>query len=201
MVRVLLAGLLGGLVIFFCGAAVHMGLNLESRTMMDLPDEPKFGGLITKNGLAPGLYAYPGYEQGLTLTGEARAAWEKQFIERYQAGPVGILLVGPSGEEPMGAKQLQGEFVADVIAALIAAILLSQTAPGLSFFRRWSMVALLAPLSWASLTYSYYLWYRFPFNFILDGLFGAIIEWSIAGLVIAALVKPKTTQPTTPPAA
>jgi hypothetical protein len=100
------------------------------------------------------------------------------------------LIVAPKGEDLMGAKQLGGELVGDVLAALLASFVAAHFTLAASFTRRWLLIILLGPIAWLSLTLSFALWYRFPFNFIQDGLFVALIEWTLAGAAIAAIVRP-----------
>src|SRR5207244_1169150 len=73
--------------------------------------------------------------------------------------------------------------------ALIAAWIASLLTPR-SFALRWAVVLLMGVFGWLSISASHYLWYRFPGPFVRDELFAAIFEWGVAGLAIAAIVRP-----------
>jgi hypothetical protein len=59
---------------------------------------------------------------------------------------------------------------------------------------RLLMVVLIGVGGWLALSTSMALWYRFPWPFILDQLYAGLIEWGLAGLAIAIIVKPPKTQ-------
>lgn len=188
MVRILLAGIVGGLLIFVCGAIAHVGFNLESRKLKDIPQEQRLMEMVEKSKLEAGIYAFPGFEEGMKLSGPDRTQFEKDLAVRYKKGPSGILLVAPTGEEPMGGYQLGGELVSNWIIATLAAWIMAHFSTAATFLQRWLGFLLLAPISWFSLSDSYHLWYRFPQGFILDGLIVALVEWGVAGLAMAFLL-------------
>lgn len=191
MVRILIAGLVGGLVLFMGGAFSHMALNLETRAFQHLPNEDATLAFVKSQSLEAGIYGFPmGAKNWNELTAEEKAIEEKRVNEAYRAGPSGFLIIGPTGEYPMENKQLIGEFVADVLAALLVAFIASHFSTFTSFPRRWLLIALIAPVAWLCLSVSLFLWDRYPIPFILDGLFAALIEWTMAGCVIAAIVRP-----------
>ncbi len=159
--------------------------------MVSPPDEPGMKTAISTQHLPPGMYSFPKMQPDLSkLSAQEQAAEMEKINASYKQGPSGILIIAPTGEDPMSAKQLVGEFVADVGAALVASILMFSMRPSIPFLGRWVLLMLLAPLSWLSLTVSYWLWYRFSIAFVLDGLYCAWIEWAVAGLLIAAIARP-----------
>ncbi len=191
MVRVLIAGLAGGVIVFFVGALAHVVGELESRQLHSVTDEPALVETLNAQKLAPGMYHFPGFEEHAQLTPTARASMREQLNERYKAGPSGVLVIAPTGEDMMGGYQLGGEFVCDLFATTLAAWIVSQFRRDAGYFRRWLALVMLAPVSWFSLSASYHLWYRFSADFAVDGLLCAIIEWSVAALAMAALLRPR----------
>lgn len=196
MVRVILAGIVGGALVFCGGAFNHMVLGLEGRVIQHVPDEAGMRAHIAKQKLAPGIYGFPhmaaGYEK---MSGAEQEKEWKRVGDLYKEGPAAYLVVAPTGEEMMSGKELGSEFLTNALAALIAAGIVSLTAPGTSFLMRWAIVLNLGLFTWLSTSASYAIWYRFPGPFILDGLISSLIEWGVAGLVIAAIAMPKTTPP------
>lgn len=90
--RTLLAGVVGGLVLFVWGAVSHMALGLGSMGVKTFSNEGAVLSLLRENVGQPGLYLYPaeGMEAGQP-TEEQQRVWD----ERYRQGPTGILVVGP----------------------------------------------------------------------------------------------------------
>jgi len=89
------------------------------------------------------------------------------------------------------AENLGKELASNVIAAFMAAWVISLAGPDVGFGRRWLAVLLMGLIGWMSLAASYGIWYRFPHDFLHDELLCAFLEWSVAGLAIAAIVRRK----------
>jgi hypothetical protein len=193
--RILLAGIAGGILAFFMGAVSHMVFQLQGRTMLNVPYETKLVEHLKGHALGPGLYMIPGVPAGA----EGEQAKMNELNERYKAGPAGLLLIAPAGQDMMGPGTLGSELYSDVMAALVAAWMLSKFASTVGYFNRWMAVLLLAVFSWFSLTASYHIWYRFPLEFIRDEFYCAALEWGVAGLAIAAIVRPRAAGVSAPP--
>jgi len=190
MIRVILAGILGGVLAFFAGAFNHMVLELEGRAFQQVPEELEVRSYLGAK-VKPGLYTFPAMKEGYDkLPKEERDKEFERVNELYKQGPAGILVIAPTGEDMMGRPQLIGECVSNVLAALVAACILVCLAPGTSYPVRWVVVLMLGLFTWLSTSASFAIWYRFPWEFILDGLYGSLIEWGVAGLAIAAIARP-----------
>lgn len=79
----------------------------------------------------------------------------------------------------------------DVLGALIAAYLLSKTAA--AFGGRVLFVTLLGLFSWVVISIPYWNWFGFPTDFIAAEAIDQVVGWSLAGPVLAAIVKPART--------
>jgi hypothetical protein len=101
-----------------------------------------------------------------------------------------MLLIVHKGPILMG-ENLGKEFFSNVIAALMASWIVSLIAAEVGFVRRWFAVVAMGLFSWFSLAASYGIWYRFPHDFVHDEFWCVLIEWGVAGLAIAAIVKQK----------
>jgi hypothetical protein len=159
-------------------------------------DEARLHDFLVGQNYAPGMYGYPMMPKDMSsLPAEEQAKVMAEIFDKFKAGPAAYIVIPPKGEDAMGPKQLVGELLADIGAAMFAALIVSCLTPTLRTFERWLLVVAFAPLSWLSLTCSYWLWYRFPWAFVFDGLLAAAIEWSVAGLAIVLLVKRVTNMP------
>jgi hypothetical protein len=89
----------------------------------------------------------------------------------------------------MGPNQLIAEPVSNIVAALLAAWIVSLFAAEVGFGRRIAAIILMGVIAWVSLSVSHAIWYRFPHAFTHDELFCTLLEWSVAALPIAAIVR------------
>ena len=183
-VRMAAAAVVGGFVMFVCGAVLHVGLELETRTIGVSSSESQLRQLLANQSHSPGLYAFPSLPPELETAPKAVAEYELEWMK----GPSGILLVAPTGEASMGPVQLLGELFCNIAASALACLLLISQGNA-SFVRRCFGFLLLAPVSTLTLTASHVLWYRFPHQFAIDGLWVALVEWSLAGLVMAWILR------------
>lgn len=184
MKKILLAGILGGLVAFVCSSAIHMS-PLGSMGLSVLNDKEETVLTALKSNIQnDGLYFFPGMDMSKSMTTEEQNAWNA----KYKAGPVGLLLYHPSGGDAMSPKQLGAEFLTTLICGLIAAFILASTVGSLS--ARAMLVGFIGLFAWVAISVSQWNWYGFPFKFILvDGL-DQVIGWIAAGFVMAKIVKP-----------
>ena len=185
MNKTLLAGVLGGAVAFVWSAIAHMNpvtghLGLST---LDEKEETVLAALKS-NVQQPGMYFFPGMDMTKQMTKEQQDAW----TAKYKAGPTGLLLYHPGGEDPMSAKQLVIEFLSTALCGLIAAHLLAATVG--SFACRAGKVALLGVFTWLAISISQWNWYGFPFSLIALDAIDQVIGWLLAGFVMAKMIKP-----------
>jgi hypothetical protein len=194
MKRVLIGGVVGGLVVFIWGAVSHMATPLGEMGIKEIPDEAGVLTAIKERIKEPGLYFFPGIDRKKTLTDLEQKAWE----EKIKTGPSGIMVVTPSGGEAMSPRQLITELASNILAALVASYLVSQVVGG--YLKRVAFVALLGVFGWLSISVSYWNWYGFPTDFSIAALAEEAVGWLLAGLVIAAIAKRASTQSDAPTA-
>jgi hypothetical protein len=194
MKKIVLAALAGGLVLFIWGAVSHMLLPLGAAGLKNLPNEEPVLTALGSSISEPGLYFYPGLDMKKKATEEEQAAW----AEKIKTGPSGLLLYRPSGGEAMSPRQLVSELVSNILAAWVAAIVVSLIIAGHSdqagrnaqFGRRVLVVGLLGLFAWLSISASHWIWYGFPTAFVGAELIDQVVGWLLAGLVIAKIVPP-----------
>ena len=182
MKRILLAALLGGLAAFVWSSISHTVLPLGEAGVRTLPNEE-----TTLEGLRgsipePGLYLFPLMGNPSEASEEEQARW----AEKYRTGPAGFLIYRPLGGEFNFPKLLVVELLTNILAALIAALLLARMAG--SYLQRALIVAALGIFSWLSISISYWNWYDFPTSFILAEGLDQFLGWLVAGLVIAKII-------------
>ena len=183
MKRIVLAGIFAGLVVFIFSAIDHMALPTGHMGLKMLPQEEAVLAAMRPLISEPGLYLFPGMDMSKRPTPEEEKAW----VAKYVAGPTGLLVYNPAGEQPMQPRQLSMELATDILAACIAAYLVSLTTA--SFGQRVLMVTLLGLFAWLSISVSYWTWYRFPTAFVLAEGIDQVGGWLCGGLVLATVFR------------
>jgi hypothetical protein len=185
MKKKLLAVFLGSVIFFVWSAVVHMnpitapmGLSLLNAKEDTLMAE------IKTETLAPGLYFFPGMDMSHRMTKEQQDAW----MAKYKAGPTGLLLVQPSGVDMTMVSQMSIAFGSTLLCAIIAAFILTSTVG--SFLRRVMVVAAIGLFAWLAISIEQWDWYEFPFGFVAVDAINQVIGWTLAGLVMAKMIKP-----------
>jgi hypothetical protein len=115
---------------------------------------------------------------------------QNELFQKWEQGPAGFLVYHPEGLPAMSPMQLVTELATNVIAALIAAFLLSQALGTLTGFgSRVLFVALVGVVPFFSVDASYWTWYGFPTNFTLASLLDQAVGFALAGVVMAKMLK------------
>ncbi len=191
---VLLAAILGGVVFFFWGYVAHEVLGLGEVGIKDIPNEqvvvPQLRGSITE----PGFYFIPGAGLPPNPTSEQKKAAMQQFQQKAASGPYGILVYHPIGGDVLSmGRQLGREFGLNVIVALIVSILVAWAGLA-SFGSRLGFVTLAGIMVTLLTNVEYWNWYGFPANYTLGIMATQVIGFFLAGIVIALIVRPKSTR-------
>jgi hypothetical protein len=181
MKNILLGGVLAGVVLFIWGAVAHMLLPLGSMGMQELPHSTSVTYALDLALEESGLYVFPWMDETKDMSREAWAEWE----EDYRDGPVGMILYRPAGGDPMATHLFITQFLTDLTAGFIAAILLYFTSLG--FVGRLLFVTALGVFSWLTSSVPWWNWYGYPGEMTLAAGIEMIIGWFLAGLVLAAV--------------
>ena len=181
--RVIIAGILGGIVMFAWGAFSHMVLNIESDSMKPMPNEAAVAAAMKANIPEAGLYFVPGVNMTRTLTAEEQAAW----AAKYKEGPTAMIVYHPTGDDVFTPRQFGTQFGSDLVAAMIGAVILMFAAGG--FTRGVLISILIGAAAWVSISVPYWNWYKFPTEFIKGELLDQIGAWFFAGLVMAFVLR------------
>ena len=178
-VRILIAGILGGIAMFIWTSIAHTVLPLGHIGFSQMPQEaPVLSAMQASNGQQDGLYFYPWVDPKDPQMMQKSAAAMK-------ANPSGLLLYHPAGHGMTDmTKPLIGEFIKELIQALIAAYLLSLAAIG-SYLGRVGFVTLIGVAATITTNVSYWLWYGFPLDFTVAALITEGVGYFVAGLAIA----------------
>jgi len=186
--RILLAGILGGIAMFAWSSIAHMALPLGKVGVKDIPagsESAVLGTMQVGIGNASGLYLFPGMGNGSEGQAEAMKGYERKLA----TNPQGFLVYHPAGGSVNMPVLLGREFLTELFEALVVAWLLAQTRLG-SYFSRVGFVFLAGLLAAVATNIPYWNWYGFPSSYTAAYMATQVCAFMVTGLVVAALVKP-----------
>ncbi|HZA38170.1 MAG TPA: hypothetical protein VE486_03435 [Candidatus Baltobacteraceae bacterium] len=188
--KILLAGILGGIAMFIWTSIAHMFLPLGEAGISEIPNESAVLSAMQSNiGDQTGLYIFPGPGVGKNATRQEKNEAMKKMPEKMAANPSGILMYHAPGRPFTFGKWLGVEFATELLEAILAVFLLAQTAI-VSFAGRVGFVLVAGILAAIATNVSYANWYGFPCVYTASYMSIQIIGFLVVGIV-AALVLPK----------
>ena len=187
--RILLAGILGGIVMFVWTSIAHMTLPLGEAGINEIPNESTvLGAMQSGIGDKTGLYIFPGLGVGKTATREEKNEAMKQMQQRMAANPSGILMYHPPGRQFAFGKALAIEFSTEVLQAILVIWLLAQTRIG-SFAGRVGFVLVAGILAAITTNVSYWNWYGFPGVYTASYIAIEIVGFVFVGVTSALMLR------------
>lgn len=191
MLRILLATVLGGVVFFAWGALAWMVLQLHDDTMHEIDNEDRVMQVLREEIKHPGVYWFPKWPEGMMeAKGEQREDLRQQWLPRHIEGPVGLMNVHPTGFEPMTQLTFVNGFGLNLVMALLGSILLAMASLR-SYVLRVLFVASIGLIVGVSTHMMEWNWMHFPLDYSVMKLVDNVIGWSAAGVVMAAVVRPR----------
>ncbi|MFO0908634.1 MAG: hypothetical protein U0794_09770 [Isosphaeraceae bacterium] len=188
--RVILGGVVGGILLFVAGAVAHMATPLGTAGLSVIPAEKEAATLGSLKEAVPssGMYVFPGMDFSRSMTPSEERAWQ----DRMKAGPTGLLVIRREGGDALSPGQLLTELASNIAAATVVAILLGMTQPNLGFLARVLFVVLIALTGWLSSMVSFWNWYGFDTLFTLAEAANELLGWTLAGVGLALIVRPRS---------
>src|SRR4051812_11597933 len=177
--RVVIAGILGGIAMFIWSTIAHVALPLGQVGLSQMPDEAAvLAAAHASNGEKDGLYFFPWVDPK-----------DPQMMQKMDAAiktnPSGLMLYHPAGH---GMTEMAGpmimEFLKEVLQALIAAFLVSLAAVR-TYFGRVGFVTLIGVAAAITTNISYWMWYGFPADYTLAAVAIELVDYIAASLAIA----------------
>lgn len=185
MGRVILAAVVGAVIYYVWQMMAWMVLPIHGPTIAALPDENAVRALMTSQDLETGVYVIPYGE------GESWADPESEFQQNHRAGPLFSIYYTKDGSDPMPPQLMLMGFLNDLAAAFVVSwMLLCATGCCKSYFSRVLYVAGFGVFLALMAHMSYMIWMRFPQDYTMMFVVDVVVGWFLAGLGIAAIVKP-----------
>lgn len=177
--RILVAALIGGLLMFVWGALAHMALPLGEWSMGTPRDEAALLASLKQNlPAASGIYVLPHFDPAMQANDQAL----KAFSAKSLASPYAFVVYDPQGRDSLAmGRNLALQWLSDTLAALLVALVLGR---GAGLRRGLGVGLAFGVFSWLSLSVPYWNWYRFPTGFTVAALVEQVVGWLLAGAVM-----------------
>ena len=190
--RILLAGIVGGIAMFIWTSIAHMALPLGEAGINEIPNESAvLSAMQSSIGDKTGLYIFPGLGVGKNATRQEKSEAMKQMQQKIAANPSGILMYHPPGRPFAFGKSLVIEFSTEVLQAILVIWLLAQTRIG-SFGGRVGFVLIAGILAAITTNVSYWNWYGFPGVYTASYILIEIVGFLLVGIVAALLLRKRS---------
>lgn len=188
--RIIIAGIVAGFIVFSWGAVSHivlpiaeMGLHTEA-----VPGEAAV--LEALKGLPEsGIYPMPGMDSSITDETERT----QDMMDRWAAGPTAFIVLQADGGPTMGGMTFGLQFLAVTLAGCVAAMVIAATKCG--YINRVLLVGLMGLFTWFNTDASYWIWYGFTDEYTLTQGLNHVVAWLLAGIVLAAIIRPRDDRP------
>src|SRR5256886_2099684 len=190
--KILLAGIFGGIIMFIWTSIAHMALPLGEAGLGEIPNESAVLSAMQSNiGDQTGLYIFPGRGLGKNATRQEKEEAMKHMGEKIAANPSGILMYHAPGRPLALGKLLGVEFGTELLEAILVVFLLAQTRIA-SFAGRVGFVLVAGILAAIATNVSYWNWYGFPCVYTASYILIQIVGFFLVGIVAASVLR-KTT--------
>jgi hypothetical protein len=183
--RVIIAAVVGGVLLFVWGAVAHMVLPFSEKAMKPVPNETAVLEAVRGNVTENGVYFIP-YVNYKT----ASEAEQQAYAEKIANGPSGMLVLRTGGVSMDMKKELPMEFISNFLAALVAALAVAGIGTR-TYGGRVGTIFAFGVVAWLSISVSQWTWYGFSTDFLISDLVDQWGGWLLAGLGMAAILKPR----------
>jgi hypothetical protein len=190
VLRVILGAIIGGILVFAWSMVSWMVLPYHAQSIHQFKDEAGLTKVIKEHAEHSGVYVLP-FVPGDTLSkpaAEQKSIWEA-VQKKQQEGPMVFASVALEGTKvSMKTSMIYGLILQIAGAFIISLILRGFCCSG--YFCRLFTVSLIGVLVGLLGNAPNLIWWQFSLPFTLICGLDAFIGWTIAGLLMAAIVKP-----------
>ncbi len=191
MIRIVVAGVVGGIVLFVWGMASHVMLGWHTGSFKGFKNEDAVMESLREYLDGDGMYMLPNGHANLDpdLDPEKKAAAVKEAMKKMEEGPLVFASVRESGMRFSLWTTFGVQLATAIVsAALMAWILLRGRVSG--YLTRVVVTVAVALLAILICKVPDWTWWGFTDRILLVHLADTLIGWTLAGLVIAAIAIP-----------
>jgi len=186
MKKVLLGGLVGGILMFIWSAVAWMVLPIHTANIRTMANEDSVVAAMKTGMDRNSVYMFP----AKPVSGDQAAldVWKKKYSE----GPVGMVVFTRTGTPDSMLAQMMGVGLLDMIlTAMLAAWLLSRsTAVNSGYFSRVMFCGTLGLFICLAVHIANWNWMMYPVDYTTGWIADSLIGWVIGGIGIGWFVKP-----------
>ncbi len=169
--------LVSSVIVFLAGYVMNMVLPHHRTDFARLPDEGAFLDAVRSQGAAQGQYSFP-------HASTAAAMNDPAYQEKVNAGPVGILAIGPNGQRM--AKQLGLHFVYVLVISFLAGYMGSATLPaGVDYLKVFQVVGTAAGMAYSGALFLNAIWFHMTWastwKHAIDGIIYGFLTAGVFG--------------------
>ncbi len=164
--------LLSAAFVFLASSIVHMVLPIHAGDYRKLPNEDEVREALRSAQIPPGQFMFPGCDS-------MKEYGSEELREKFDQGPVGVMVMRPNGMPNMGKSLLQWIVVCLAVSALVAHLGGLALAPGADGGRVFHVTGLLALLGYGFSNVNDSIWkgvsWGVTFKFVFDGCLYAAV--------------------------
>jgi len=192
MKKTILGGLVGGVILLVWGFLSWTVLHFHDPTVKRIAKEDDVLAALRSNLDARGVYVFPSTPAEISeKPAEEREAAVNAWLQKYRSGPLGLIVYHPDGSEPFMLSQILIALIVNVVVALFATWFLARsTALASSYLARVAFCGMLGIFASFAVHLPYWNWMYFPFDYTTAMVADGVLGWVLAGLGIAAIMKP-----------
>ena len=188
--KVILGGLVGGVIAYIVLSIVHMATGLGEVGIKNLPAEAVLAPAFKLAIHDPGFYFFPGMEVKPGMSKEEQHAAMERQQQKWLAGPTGILIYSPGGTAFSFPKLLGIQFLITLLSGFLLAWLMATAGAGLpGVGAKVLFAAIVALFAGIFIDLPYWNWYGFPMDYTIAHTGTSVASWAIAGLGMAKVIK------------
>jgi hypothetical protein len=182
MLRVLVAGLLGGIGMFIFSGVIHAMTPLDRIDVRELSNDAAVVALLEKaSGASAGFFSFP-----TTINEDGKVMGSATYADKLQTTPRGIIVYQPAGTPEFSLRQLVTEAVIEIAEACLLAFLLRGMVYH-AFLSRVALAGVVGVIAAIGTNGAYWNWYGFPAGYTLGQIASQVVGFLIAGLLIATV--------------
>lgn len=186
MKKLILGGLLGGLIVFVWGMVSWMVLPWHNLSMRKFTDESAVEKVLTANAPHGGLYVLPNGCAGTeNLSPDQKKAAMKVSFEKMEKGPSAFVVFRPNGTGKMFINMAKGIALQMLLALMMTSLLLKAKPEHYSC--RLGLVVMIALTAGLMCHVPNWIWWKFPTKYVAVEIADLVVSWFLAGLVLAKI--------------
>jgi len=185
--QILVGGLLGGITLFMWGFISWAAMDWHSNTVRSHEGIEAVVENIDEHLPETGVYYFPPmtFEKDDT---EAMDAW----LELHRTEPHGMIFYNATPGDPMPPSRLLQGFMVDIIACMMASVLLVMALPSLGgYWQRVMFVLSLGVFAIMSIHLVQDVFHDMPSSWTTGQALDMTASWFFVGLVLAGIIKNK----------